>query len=607
MRDRWNRFVEMCKEHKKLIVITTILALVTYTAVFFLFFFDYGKVEEISYNEFLQLVDDKKVDTIYYSRSKEYMTITLYNDETKDMTKEERGKYHYKNEDKRKVLFPGSQDFRENMLKADVNMVLQNENQFFQQFGSIIIIVCIYGLGMVLIMKMIVPGGRITENDLIQTTDVTFDDVIGHDEIIDDVKFITELIKNPDKGKELGVKLPKGILFDGPPGTGKTLIAKAIAHEANVPFLYQNASGLIEMYVGLGAKRVRGLFNIARKKAPCIVFIDEIDSVGAQRGEAKNNSENEQTINALLQEMDGFNGREGVFIIAATNRADSLDEALVRSGRFDRRITIYKPRNWEVRKELFEYYLKKFKYAEDTDIETLARQTPGFTGADIAMVCNEASIIAVMHDKDEIDTACIEEAIDKKIFNGNRSKREAHEDDRNIVAFHEAGHAVMRYLLGEPIARANIQSTTSGVGGVVFGADTDTMFITKKDLRKTVLIGYAGRASEEIKFGVDNITTGARNDITQTTEVILSYIETYGFDEDYGLLDIGVLSDKHLVDSEDIRKRASKMSNEIYAECKDLLRNNYTKVEKLANKLLEVESMSGEDIVALLGDNSAKI
>ena len=600
MRERWNKLVELCKKNKKLLIITILLTILTYIVVFFVFFYEKNEPDEITYNEFLQLVEEKKVDTVYYNKSKEYMTITLFNEDTKNMTKEERDDYQYEDCDKRRVLYPGSQDFRENMLKADVNMVLQTDNMFFQQFGSIFLIMCIYIMGFSVLMRIMVPGGRVTEKDVIQTTDVTFDDIIGHDEIIDDIKFITELIKNPDKGKEVGVQIPKGILLDGPPGTGKTLLAKAIAHEAGVPFLNQNASGLIEMYVGLGAKRVRGLFKIARKKAPCVVFIDEIDAVGAKRGKDKNSSENDQTINALLQEMDGFNGREGIFIIAATNRADTLDEALVRSGRFDRKITVNPPRDWTVRRDLFEHYLGKFKCSETIDIDTLAKQTPGFTGADIAMVCNEASIVAIMHNKEEIDTACIEEAIDKKVFNGNRSKTEAPEDDRNIVAYHEAGHAVMHYILGEPIARASIQATTSGVGGVVFGVDKGTMFTTRKMLRDMVLVGYAGRVSEEIKFGTENITTGARNDIEQATDIITSYIEKYGFDEDFGLLSIGVLADKHLIDSKYIVNRSSTISKELYAECRELLSENYEKVELLAKALLKHETMSGADIKTLL-------
>ena len=602
MRERWKKLVEMCKKNKKLLIITIILAIITYSVVFIVFFYEKDEPDEITYNEFLQLVEEKKVDTVYYNRSKEYMTITLFNKDTKNMTKVERDEYQYEKCDKRRVLYPGSQDFRENMLKADVNMVLQTDNTFLQQFGSIFLIMCIYIMGFSVLMRIMVPGGHVTEKDVIQTTDITFDDIIGHDEIIDDIKFITELIKNPDKGKEVGVQIPKGILLEGPPGTGKTLLAKAIAHEAGIPFLNQNASGLIEMYVGLGAKRVRGLFKIARKKAPCVVFIDEIDAVGTKRGKDKNSSENDQTINALLQEMDGFSERDGIFIIAATNRADTLDEALVRSGRFDRRITVNPPRDWEVRRDLFNLYLKKLKTTEDLNIDTVAKQTAGFTGADISMVCNEASIVAVMHNKEAIDNDCIEEAIDRKVFNGSISKKSHQEDDKNIVAYHEAGHAIVTYLLDEPIARASIKPTTSGVGGVVFREDANTMLQSKKDLKNAILIAYAGRVSEEIKFGSDYVTVGASNDFSKATDIIYKYIGRLGFDDEFGYLDINVLLSEHLIDNSKLLECSVKTSKELYAECKTLLKENYALVEKLAQKLIEVETMSGESIITLLGE-----
>ena len=381
-------------------------------------------------------------------------------------------------------------------------------------------------------------------------------------------------------------------------------MAKAIAHEAGVPFLYQNASGLIEMYVGLGARRVRNLFKIAKKNAPCIIFIDEIDAVGGSRDSGKNTSEHEQTINALLQEMDGFNGRDGIFMIAATNRADALDEALVRSGRFDRRITVNPPRDWTVRKRLFDHYLAKYVCVDDIDVDTLAKQISGFTGADIAMLCNEASIIAAMHGKAGIDNACFEEAIDKKTFNGNRSKNEAVESDKNIVAYHEAGHAVMTYLTGQPIARASIQATTSGVGGVVFREDVNTMFQTAEDLRNGVLIAYAGRASEEIKF--KSVTTGASNDITKATQIMVQYIEHLGFDGEFGLLDVSVLAQNHFMSSDNITERLSNMSNELYKECKDRLSENYNLVEKLAAALLEKNTLVGSEIKKLLTEASAE-
>lgn len=596
-RNIWREIKESFKQNKVLSIIMIILIIATWTVILSVMTYKDGKIEQMSYNDFLQCVDDGKVDTVYYNQTQEYMTVTFLNDITKTMDREQRDAYEYTNAEKRMVLYPGAEsNFREEMLKHDVNVRVIGSSfwsVFFSLFGTLMFYVIFF----VVILKLMNPAKGIKEVDLIQKSDVTFDDIIGHDEIIDDIKFITELIKNPDKGEKIGAKLPKGLLFAGPPGTGKTLLAKAIAHEASVPFLYQNASGLIEMYVGLGARRVRDLFKIARKNAPCVLFIDEIDAIGGSRNNSKGSSENDQTINALLQEMDGFSDREGIFMIAATNRADYLDEALVRSGRFDRQITVNPPRDWIVRKNLFEHYLGKFTVADDVNVTNFAKQTSGFTGADIAMICNEASIIAVMADKEAIDGACIEEAIDKKIFSGNRSKHEAHESDKNVVAYHEAGHAVMRYILKEPIARASIQSTTSGVGGAVFGEDTDTIFQTKSDYHNNLLILYAGRVSEEIKF--DAITTGAQNDIKKATEIMLASIEEFGFDDDFGLLNVSVLSEKHLVDSKDITERMSRWSKKCYNECHDLLTKNYDKVELLAQELLASETLTGEQITEL--------
>ena len=555
-------------------------------------------IQEISYTEYWQLVEDGKIDTVYYSPSSEYMTVTLLNDETEPMPREERDEYTYSIKDKRKVLYPDYTDFRKDLLEKDVNVKLTDDSDVISLIlnGSSMLLTILFFVFMMKMMSQTMQ--KTSERDLIQHSDVKFDDIIGHEEILDDVKFIAELIKNPKLGDEIGAEPPKGLLLEGPPGTGKTLIAKAIAGEAGVPFLYQNASGLIEMFVGLGAKRVRDLFKVARKHAPCIIFIDEIDAIGCSRQNSKGTSENDQTINALLQEMDGFSGREGVFIIAATNRADDLDEALVRSRRFDRRITVNPPRTWEVRRDLFSHYLKDRAVDESLNIEAISKQTAGFTGADIAAICNEASIVALMHSKTVIDKDCIEEAIDKKIFHGNRSKREHHTQDRTIVAYHEAGHAVMSVLLGEPIARASIQSTISGVGGAVFNEDKDSVFRTNTDFKNRILIAYAGTASEEIKF--TNPSTGASNDITQATQLLVQYVEKFGFDKSFGLLDISVLGKEHLVNSDVIMEKISKMSREYYEECLNMLKEQYNEVETLAKLLLEKETVPGEVIMNMI-------
>lgn len=590
------------KKNWLVIVLSLVISLIIVISYLVIFNTMTKDIEKISYNEYQQLIADKKVDCVYYNESNEWMTITLFNDETKDLSFTERLEYTgYKNEDKRRVLYPGKAFSRAELFEKDILVkIVSKDTTFLENILNVFTLALpIFWIIIILSMLKSTIIGDTSKKDLIQTSDVKFTDIIGHDEILEDIKFITNLIQHPELGDTVGAKVPKGILLSGDPGCGKTLIAKAIAGEAGVPFLYQNASSFIDRFVGVGAKHVRDLFKIAKKHAPCVIFIDEIDAIGMDREHNKGTSENDQTIDALLQAMDGFNGREGIFVIAATNRPDILDKALTRAGRFDRQIVVSKPRNWKIRKELFEHYLAKFKVAEDIDLDNISKQVTGFTGADVAAICNEASIIAVMNKKSCIDHNCIEEAIDKKIFKGNRSKKEQYLEDKKIVAYHEAGHAIMNYLLNEPIARASIQSTVSGVGGVVFSEDKDSVFQTNKDFENRVLICYAGRASEEIKYN-NIVTTGASNDITQATTVMLHYIEHYGFDKDFGMLDVSVLSQEHLVNSEQITNKLSTMAKELYNKCKTMLKENYILVENVANKLLEVETLSGDDIIDII-------
>ena len=610
----WKKFKEALKKvfsnKKALSSLVTILCMLT---VIYSFLYmslitpkDEDEIQKITYNEFLDLVDKEAVDTVYYSNDNEWMTVTLWNEETKDLSDKELEEYSYKNKDKRLVQYPAYDTFRKDLLESDVTLKLETGSLTLVNVISSLVSIGIPCIWIFLIFRMLSSQTKgLDKKNLIQTSSVKFDDVIGLDEVLDDVKFIAKLLKNHDLGKEIGAQVPKGILLAGEPGTGKTLIAKAIAGEAGVPFLYVNSSSLIEMYVGLGAKRVRDLFKVARENSPCIVFFDEIDSIGIKRDGRNSHSEAEQTINALLQEMDGFTGREGVFIIAATNRPDKLDSALVRAGRFDRRININKPRDWKVRVELFKFYLNKFKVDESVDIETLAKTVSGFTGADIAALCNEASIIAMMKDKHYIDMDCLEEAIDKKVFNGNRSKEDHFKDDKRIVAWHEAGHAVAHYLLNEPISRVSIIGTISGVGGVVFGQDTDTMFRTKDYYEKRVKICYAGRASEELKF--DSVTQGACSDISQATELLREYVTKLGFNDEFGLLDIDVLSQYNIVDQNAFLSLLQSMSKDLYKGTLELLKSNFGLVDALAEKLLECETLSGNEVLELLNSISKEI
>lgn len=554
--------------------------------------------ELVTYNEFIAYLEEGAVDTVYYSNSKELMYFTLYTEESKEMTKEEREDYKYPEDSYRSVYYPAYDEFRKDMLSYDIELKLISETSildFLPHLGTILMIVLF-----LMMIKSVVPKTNIDKINLTPVSTTKFTDVIGQDEILEDLKYITMLLKNPSLGDEIGVDVPRGILFNGPPGTGKTLIAKAIAGEAGVPFIYMSGSEFVELYVGLGAKKVREVFKRAKTNAPCILFIDEIDSIGGKRGSKDSHSEREQTLNALLTEMDGFNKREQVFVIAATNRAEMLDDALVRAGRFDRQVTINPPKTWNVREELFKLFLKDKKTAEEIDYENLSKQVVGFTGADIEAVCNEAGLIALLKEKTCIDTECLEEAIDKKLFHGNRSKTN-YEKDRELVAYHEAGHAVQVWLQKQPITRVSIASTTSGVGGFVMQSESESLFTTDAELRSQVLICYAGRAAEAIKF--KEVTTGASNDITQATKILLNYIQKYGFDMEYGIIDIGVLSESQLVSADSITDRITKMSTQFYEECKALLEQNFDKVEAIAKALLEQEILDANDVKTILGEN----
>lgn len=554
--------------------------------------------ELVTYNEFITYLEEGAVDTVYYSNSKELMYFTLYTEESKEMTKEEREDYEYPEESYRSVYYPAYDEFRKDMLSYDIELKLISETSivdFLPHLGTILMIVLF-----LIMIKSVVPKTNIDKINLTPISTTKFSDVIGQDEILEDLKYITMLLKNPSLGDEIGVDVPRGILFNGPPGTGKTLIAKAIAGEVGVPFIYMSGSEFVELYVGLGAKKVREVFKRAKTNAPCILFIDEIDSIGGKRGSKDSHSEREQTLNALLTEMDGFNKREQVFVIAATNRAEMLDDALVRAGRFDRQVTINPPKTWNVREELFKLFLKDKKTADEIDYENLSKQVVGFTGADIEVVCNEAGLIALLKEKNAIDTECLEEAIDKKLFHGNRSKTN-YEKDRELVAYHEAGHAVQVWLQKQPITRISIASTTSGVGGFVMQSESESLFTTDAELRSQVLICYAGRAAEAIKF--KEVTTGASNDITQATKILLNYIQKYGFDMEYGIIDIGVLSESQLVSADSITDRITKMSTQFYEECKTLLEQNFDKVEAVAKALLEHEILDATDVKTILGEN----
>lgn len=586
-------------------------------------------IKRVTYQEYELLLEQGKIDTVYYSEGVGTMRFTLYNYETKDMDYEERREYKYDNEYYRIVEYPAGENFRENLLKQGVHIEEKNFLPVtltlwtlgFSLMGVFVTIAFIIIILMYM-SQMITKG--IAVNDFSKDTGVTFADVIGHDEIKKDLSFYVQLLKakkdsnelekkkaesfkgkkkeaddvQEEKGKGIETELPKGCLFTGPPGTGKTLLAKAIAGEANVPFFYVNASNFIEMYVGLGAKRVRELFAKARKESPCIIFIDEIDAIGGSRNANETStSEHRQTLNALLQELDGFNSEASIFVIAATNLPETLDGALTRAGRFDRQIAINPPQTVADRQKMFEFYLKDKPIAEDLDLHTLAKQTTGMTGADVSAIVKEACLIAMAKQETVLTKDIMEESLDKHILNGNR-KANKNEKMRELVAYHESGHAIANYVLGLPIARVSIIGSTSGVGGFVMTEEDDAdVMLTKSMIEKRIKVCYAGRVSEYIKFGADEITTGASNDIEKATNYIRAYVDECGFTGTTGLLNFSVLQKNQLPDRSITLTEMTTLSKRLEEETMAMLKDNYDKVENLVKVLLEKETISGAEVI----------
>lgn len=442
-----------------------------------------------------------------------------------------------------------------------------------------------------------------------KTTNVTFKDVAGLEEAKEEVEEIVEFLKHPKKYTELGAKIPKGALLVGPPGTGKTLLAKAVAGEAQVPFFSLSGSDFVEMFVGVGASRVRDLFKQAKEKAPSIIFIDEIDAIGRARG--KNNSfgsndERENTLNQLLTEMDGFGTNSGVIILAATNRADVLDSALMRAGRFDRQIYVDMP-DLNERKEIFQVHLKPLKLAENLDIDFLSKQTPGFSGADIANLCNEAALIAARKGKKHVERQDFLDAVDRIIGGLEKKNKIITPEEKKAIAFHEAGHATISWLLehAHPLVKVTIVPRGRSLGAAWYLPE-ERSITTKEQILDDMCSALGGRAAEQIAFG--KISTGALSDLEKVTKQAYAMVSVYGLNEKVGNISFyDPQGNNTFVKpySEDtartIDEEVSKMVEEQYQRALNLLEENKDKLESLAEKLLKSEVIFKEDLIAIFG------
>ena len=448
------------------------------------------------------------------------------------------------------------------------------------------------------------------------TPKVTFLDVAGVEEAKEELREIIDFLKDPQKFTRLGGRLPKGVLLVGPPGTGKTLLARAVAGEAGRPFFSMSGSDFVEMFVGVGASRVRDLFEQGKAHAPCIIFIDEIDAVGRHRGAGLGggHDEREQTLNQLLVEMDGFESNEGVILIAATNRPDVLDPALLRPGRFDRQVMVDFP-DLRGREEILKVHLRKVPVSEDVDVNVIARGTPGMSGADLANLVNEAALLAARHNHDKVYPADLEEAKDKVMLGAERKSMVMNEEQKKLTAYHEAGHAIcaLKTPGSDPLHKVTIMPRGRALGMAVTLPSEDRHSISRKQLLARLVMGYGGRVAEELIFGHDNVTTGAQSDIQMVSGLARRYVSQYGLSEAIGPVLVGdneqeIFLGRELQHRREVSEKTAqlvdhevtRLLNESYERARRTLTENADLLQRLAHALLERETLNGEEIDLLV-------
>jgi AFG3 family protein len=593
-------------------------------------------LKEKTYDEFVTMVNNGDVDKVVLviNQSKKFAEITLTDEALKDakyqkditdgpMNSNVRGPHYFV-----KVVDPGNFDQEFRNLKEKVAeskrpeyKAEEREDYFgvFLQWGFLFLLL----FGFWMLMRRMTggggPGGQIFNIgkskaalfDAENKVKITFADVAGLDEAKEEIKEIVDFLKNPSKFTKLGGKIPKGALLVGPPGTGKTLLAKAVAGEAGVPFFSLSGSDFVEMFVGVGAARVRDLFKQAKEKAPCIVFIDEIDAIGRSRGRGQMpgaNDERENTLNSLLVEMDGFATDSGVIILAATNRPDVLDSALLRPGRFDRQISIDKP-DIVGREAIFKVHLKPIKLDPTVDPKKLSAQTPGFAGAEIANVCNEAALIAARRDKKAVDMQDFQDAIDRVIGGLEKKTKIISPEEKRIVAYHEAGHAVAGWFLehADPLVKVSIVPRGVAALGYAQYLPKEQFLYQTEQMLDEMCMAFGGRAAEDIVFG--KISTGALSDLERITKMAYSMVTIYGMNDQIGNMSFydSKASDYNFqkpyseATSEKIDREVKGIIDEMYKRTKDLLLKHRGHLEVIAKELLEKEILFQSDLERLIG------
>lgn len=586
--------------------------------------------EEISYDKFLKLVDEKKVDKVTFDSSRIYITLNKEGKEEKT-GEETEGTLalptsllsQAKQGDNPDYYTGAIRDEELTKRLEDAGVTFQAKipdtmsAAIFEMVVTVILpIVLLVGMFSFLMRRMTKGGGMMGIGNsnakvyMEKQTGVTFQDVAGQDEAKESLQEVVDFLHNPGKYAGIGAKLPKGALLVGPPGTGKTLLAKAVAGEASVPFFSLSGSAFVEMYVGVGASRVRSLFKEAQQMAPCIIFIDEIDAIGKSRDSAMGgNDEREQTLNQLLAEMDGFDTNKGLLLLAATNRPEILDPALLRPGRFDRRIIVDKP-DLKGRVDILKVHSKDVRMDETVDLEAIALATSGAVGSDLANMINEAAINAVKHGRQVVSQKDLFEAVEVVLVGKEKKDRIMSREERSIVSYHEVGHALLGALQknAEPVQKITIVPRTMGALGYVMQTPEEEKFLrTKKELEAMLVVSLGGRAAEEIVF--DTVTTGAANDIEQATKIARAMITQYGMSEKFGLMGLESIQSRYLdgravlncgeATASEIDGEVMIMLRNAYEEGKRLLTENRKILDSIAGFLIEKETITGKEFMEI--------
>lgn len=603
--DNQNNKNQNDKNNKQGLSFILLVTLITSMLVLALYQFKgMGGSQEISYDKFLEMVEDGEVEKVVIQNNKIVIT------EKKDKDQKIANEYY--------TGVVNDDSLSDKLYEADVEYEQEIPDTTSVVVGQVVFtflpIALLVGMIVWMTRKMSKGGGMMgigksnAKMYVEKETGVTFQDVAGQEEAKESLQEVVDFLHNPGKYTSVGAKLPKGALLVGPPGTGKTLLAKAVAGEAKVPFFSLSGSAFVEMYVGVGASRVRDLFKQAQQMAPCIIFIDEIDAIGKSRdNQLGSNDEREQTLNQLLAEMDGFESNKGLVLLAATNRPEILDPALLRPGRFDRRIVVEKP-DLKGRIDVLKVHAKDVRMDETVDLEAIALATSGAVGSDLANMINEAAINAVKNGRSAVSQTDLFEAVEVVLVGKEKKDRIMSQEERKIVSYHEVGHALVSALQkdAEPVQKITIVPRTMGALGYVMQTPEEEKFLnTKKELQAMLVGMLAGRAAEEIVF--DTVTTGAANDIEKATKVARAMITQYGMSEKFGLIGLESVQNRYL-DGRPVsncgQETASEIDQEVmavlkesYEEAKRLLSEHRQSLDKIAGFLIEKETITGKEFM----------